>query len=349
MPPGFQFMTLDDGTQIDGQGRVAFVSQTRFLEDVCRGDRCFACLASPSGKTFNAEHVLPNWILKRLRMHRLQMSGPHRRHMYGEYRIQCCRQCNEFMGEALERPVSELFKGTLEQFAHFMMSTERWIVFQWLALVFLKVHLKDKDLINRSLEIGDDAAMPGFDWIDLHHAYCVARAFASGATINLDVIGSIYILQLPAGSFEGEFDYADITDAQTLLIRVGSLAIICVLNDACAVISALKIPKVSWSTHADIQLRELCAIVASVNVRVKERPRFSTRFDLTRDEFVMDVQRPGMVELASGDPEVLGSLMHWILAGPLGLERADRRDLKQEILTGRWTSLRGGGDQAGNS
>jgi hypothetical protein len=55
----------EDGSVVDGAGRVIYFSPKRFEVDIGLGDCCFVCGAKPSDRPFNDEHILPEWLLRR--------------------------------------------------------------------------------------------------------------------------------------------------------------------------------------------------------------------------------------------------------------------------------------------
>ena len=64
------FLRTRDGSFLDEQGKVLYFSFERFVRDICEGDCCFICGTSPADRSFNDEHVLPNWVLRRYGLHR---------------------------------------------------------------------------------------------------------------------------------------------------------------------------------------------------------------------------------------------------------------------------------------
>jgi hypothetical protein len=63
------FIQTHDGSVLDRHGRVLYFSLERFIADIARGDCCFICGASPHDAAFNDEHVMPDWILRRYKLH----------------------------------------------------------------------------------------------------------------------------------------------------------------------------------------------------------------------------------------------------------------------------------------
>jgi hypothetical protein len=121
-------------------------------------------------------------------------------------------------------------------------------------------------------------------------------------------MGSLWILPAKSGLGFGEFDFADLYGAQTVLIRVHDIAIIAVLNDAggCYSLQPEFIQKIEGRL-APIQLREIMVRIAHLNMLIKERPVFHSTFNDGKYEIGVDI--PKAVELEEGTGKQLGKLM----------------------------------------
>src|SRR5205823_2871161 len=98
-----------DGSFLDGDGKVIVFSPERFVRDIGEGQCCFICGAAPGTRPFNAEHVIPNWVLSAHGLHTRNISLPNETGFsYGRYTIPCCKECNSLMSEELETPISRL-------------------------------------------------------------------------------------------------------------------------------------------------------------------------------------------------------------------------------------------------
>ena len=62
------FQTPDESV-LDSKGRVIYFTLKRFITNIAKGNHCLLCGASPEVVPFNNEHILPDWILKRYRLH----------------------------------------------------------------------------------------------------------------------------------------------------------------------------------------------------------------------------------------------------------------------------------------
>lgn len=64
---------------IADDGRVLMFSAERFLREVVMGDHCFICGAAPHAAVFNAEHIIPRWILRRYKLFDFTITLPNGR------------------------------------------------------------------------------------------------------------------------------------------------------------------------------------------------------------------------------------------------------------------------------
>ena len=136
-----------DGSVVDQEGRLIFCSPARFVADICEGDHCFICGRSKREVDFNREHVLPDWMLHQFNLHRSTMTLPNsERHPYGTYTVPCCINCNSRLGEVFEMPISKAFASGFAGIEALVADEGPDRLFQWLSLIFLKLHLKDRRL-----------------------------------------------------------------------------------------------------------------------------------------------------------------------------------------------------------
>jgi hypothetical protein len=175
----------------------------RFLAEIESGDCCFVCGAKPGSKRFTEEHVIPDWVLRDRALHSGKIVLPNQAAlMYGRYVVPCCQECNEQMAAVFEVPLSAAFAKRYEGVAELMRTGQGTLIWLWLALIFVKLHLKHRDLrwhLDRRL--GNVKMSEAYDWTQLHHIHCVVRSFYTGAAIDPKVYGSLLVW--PASDAEG--------------------------------------------------------------------------------------------------------------------------------------------------
>jgi hypothetical protein len=344
--------TLPAYTIRDHDGRVLLFSCDDFINDICNGDACFICGAPQGTTTFNNEHVVPRWVLKHYKLFDEQITLPNGEfHNYASYGVPCCEACNTFLGDNVETPVSQLLKGRFNEVAGRLDDEAIRLLFTWLNLLFIKTHLKDRLLpVHRDTRKGDGMIADDYDWSVLHHIHAVARAPFVGAEVEEGVIGSIAIFPVNDPWAAETFDWVDLTEGQTVAIRVGEVGIVAVLNDAKMAQHAIShILDCIDAPLTTTQLRELAARMAAANADLQNRPVFGTA--LTNDaahKVRLWAQVDPYLDFAEFDPTRFGRIMAFALRDLLdrleinGDRGADK--IRDYLLTGRVTFI---GDEEG--
>jgi hypothetical protein len=141
---------------------------------------------------------------------------------------------------------------------------------------------------------------------------------------------------LPEGA--PEFDYGDILEPKTAMLRTGNVALLCVLNDACGAWTFFQplFSKIEQLPNS-LQLREMAAHLAFINVRLKERPSFHTSFLLTGEQ-VISAAVPRVAELRPAEEGEYGQLLWHFCAGPL-ISAPDWAQIQEPLRNGEYTFL----------
>ena len=145
----------------------------------------FLCDGEDPSCLHNHEYVIPQWLLAKHCLHSKKINLPNGgRLSYGQYTLPCCVECNFLMGEKIETPTSRLIAGGLSSVGEYLETEGHWLFFIWLALIYLKTHLKDRQLrFHLDRRLGADPISDFYDWAEMHHIHCMARAFFTGAQI----------------------------------------------------------------------------------------------------------------------------------------------------------------------
>lgn len=326
-----------DGSVHNQEGRLLYCSADRFVAHVGEGDHCFICDRTAREVAFNREHVLPNWLLHQFGLHGKSVTLPNRvLHGYGTYRIACCVDCNTRLSQHFETPISEAFA---QGFAGVQALVEREgpeRLFHWMALIFLKMHLKDRRLYKHlDRREGDAPISETYDWATFHHIHCMVRAHYSGAEIGDYVLGSVLMIQIDPDTGDEPFDLASVTDGFTLFLRAGDVALYAVFNDAQACVGAIE-PVLDGITGMlnPLQARELAAEMAAANMHLDNRPTFHT---LMSDENGADLRI--IARVPAGGPmfadkshDVVGFVKHFLLQHATGNVEGQTREEGREML-----------------
>jgi hypothetical protein len=337
-----RYHQTQDGSIIDDEGKVIFFSVERFVRDICEGDCCFICGAARGTKAFNDEHVLPDWILRKYRLRQSKITLPNQVGVtYASYLLPCCADCNSFLGENLELPMSRLIDGGHGAVAAHLEKAGPWLIFQWLCLVFIKTHLKDRDFRwHLDRRKGDHKIGDMHTWETFHHVHCVARSKFIGAELAPLVLGTL--LTLPAQELENveTFDYGDLSDHYTLQIRLGDVAFVCALDDAAASLLFFEnhLQRISGPL-SPLQLREITAHIALLNAHLKDRPCFRSLID-DDGKYIITADLPAKPVLTQYEITERGELMEH-LCGPIlqKLAGEDLPELLASLRSGQLTFL----------
>lgn len=328
-----------DGTIRDIHGHILAFDQARFARDIGRGACCLICGATPGSKPFNNEHILPRWVLRRYRLFDERIRLPNDTDLpYRGYTLPCCKDCNSTMSRALEKPVQRLFEGGVRAVSAHVKRYGVDMLLNWTALIFLKTHLKDAVLLEeRDARAGGKTIGERYRWEGLHHVHCLARLFASNSI--LETPSTVLVLPAHVAPNDSGFDYADVSYAQTMMIRLDNICLIAVFNDATAVVNAI-----GWQLEritaplSPMQQRELTARCAFVNLSLRYRPRFMTRF--TGGALRIEAEVPDRIELDDGKRHLYGPLLASLCDPTLRLvSNADRQRIASSLLTGNWSFL----------
>jgi hypothetical protein len=300
------------------------------------------CGRSADTQEFNSEHVIPTWLLGRHTLHSRTITLPNGAHyMYGKLKIPLCMECNSRLAMVLEDPISRAFTAGHNAVVHFVRTGGHKPLFLWMSLIFLKSYLKDREhRLHLDQRIGSETIAEQVDWVDMHHIHCMIRSLHTGAVLEEKALGSLFVFPVMPDGTE-EFDYADILGPKCALLRSEDTAIIAIFDDACAVgtvfhpfLSRLRFPL------KPIQLRELLARMASVNLSLKQRPNFYSRVADDGAGWVITGEIPEFVELEPIDPLIEGRLLEKLLV-PLQNEfpPSEREYICDQIRKNEWTFL----------
>jgi hypothetical protein len=325
-------MAIDaTGSLIGTDGKVRHFGREAFATLASDTDRCFVCGISSADASFNNEHVVPDWLLRRFGLHSRHITLPNGRQlMYGRYTLRCCRVCNSILGQRIETPISRLFVDDFLATAH-NLQTEPTLLYQWLCLLFIKLHLRDREIrVHPDPRRESGAIAESYDWDGLHHVHSVARTAHSGASIDDDVIGTILIFEV--NPTEESFDLGALYDYRTILVRIGTVGIASVLNDAALVGPMVRgyLSGISGPL-SPIQLREVAARLAYGNQLLLDRPRFWSELE-HETKLAIRASRPRTVRRADIVRAELGSIIAYSCEALLRKSRTSNLDEKVRQL-----------------
>ncbi|HXH74067.1 MAG TPA: hypothetical protein VNJ08_03835 [Bacteriovoracaceae bacterium] len=336
-----------DGTIKDDDGKILMFGIERFKSDIVMGECCFICGAKPSDKEFNAEHILPNWLLGKFSLHSRKITLPNlEKQKYGGYTLPCCKDCNTRMGKYFETPISAAIAIGSDSFLEFVAKKESQYLFNWLALIFIKSHLKDAKLRAELDDSKKDERSIGerfYNYEHLHHIHCLARSFYTNAKWGPDVLGSVFIGSAKVMNGIESFDFIDSYEAHSLLLRIDDFFVCAVFDDSFRVIDnhvgekfLSKVAMVKEGLTL-LQMRELFARINHCALSIEGWPTYHSGFNL-QGEYQITAKRPQEWHFAQCNWDSLGKMI-WNWCGPT-LEKLGISDLeKEQVLSGKNTYL----------
>lgn len=275
---------MEDGSVETSTGKLIFVSTQRFLSMANDRSVCFICGHSRTNSAFNDEHILPDWLLRDHKLHDRTLLLPNGTTIkYGQYTIACCKACNDRMSVEFEDPLSKLMRSGFDAVhAHLQTAEGSRQVYSWLALIILKTHLKDTGLrAVRDKREGDLSTIAqNYEMTSLHHIYCLARSFYAESEWSEGVIGSIRAFRcIREDTPEVEFDFSDLTEAASMLLRIGEVAFVALFEDGGAAesIAGKDLDRIDGPV-SPFQLREILARYSSIPPILEESAQFGTAF-----------------------------------------------------------------------
>lgn len=334
----------EDRSFLDENGKTIVYSIPRFLTEIVENHNCFICGVGPDAATFNDEHIVPDWILRRYSLHdkRINLPGGSTR-KYGQYTVPCYARCNKRMGEVFEEPISSLLSGGFSDVIRQLKQSGPQLLFAWLNLLFLKTHLKDRAFrLNRDSRAESPAIAALYDWSGLHHIHCVARSFHTGVAIAPAVIGSLFVLPAKVGSHLSDFDYVDYYPAQSMLLRIGETLMICTMNDAGGGSSILRndYAKIAGHQFSWSQGREWLAHVSYANMLLENRPVFYTGVDPNTRALTITADVPKVVHQRDYVPTEYGEILVSVLGPSLSrIPFLNPDSATEAIRQGKYTFL----------
>jgi hypothetical protein len=294
------------------KGEIIFFGLQHFLDDIAKGNCCFICGAQPGSKEFNDEHIIPNWILRKYNLHKKYITLPNgTKYKYGQYTVPCCKECNSELGKTYEVPISELLNKSYTEILEDINKDPKIVqfLFKWLTLIYFKTHLKDKTLLTeRDTRIDAGFLSDKYYWEEMHHIHCVSRSHYTNAKIDYNVFGTIFIVPALVIENADGFDFMDNEVSKTIMLQLGEFCIISVLNDSCA---GFTLYNNNFSSIggplSPFQIRDVFAHLSFINLNLKERPIYFSRFSSSLNEYQIKATIPEFVELLEEEERIISS------------------------------------------
>lgn len=338
------FLQTKSKTILTLSGKIMLYSTDDFYKRIVIGDDCFICGAVKGSKTFNDEHILPDWLLNKYKLHSKSVTLSNgAKFNYGKYTVSCCAECNTALGQQIEKPVSKLLKLSYSEICKAVTADQKklHLLFKWVMLIFFKMHLKDTEFRwNLDKRKGEEKISDNYQWEKMHHIHCMVRKIYTKAIVDSSTIGSIIILPAIQHSSIEPFDFTDNFDGKTILLRLDEFCIICVLDDSCGAYSMFvdDIAKIKGPC-TPFQLREIFSHMIYINLHLKERPSYYSSFS-PKGKYYIKARVPETAELIEEKDRQItfGEIMHYYLKDMINKD-AKTEPILNQIKAGKYTYL----------
>mgnify|MGYP007089313263 CR=1 FL=1 len=267
-------------------GEFVFVHTNDFAENILVGNNCFLCGCYPDGVEFNNEHVIPDWLLRYTGIANMSITLPNGCDVrYSSYKVRSCAQCNSFLSNDVEDHISRAIKGGFESLSEFLEQNPK-LVFQWLCLIYYKVHFRDFSLRYNVDHREHDAPIGAlYAWPNFHHIFCVSRSVLFKVLFSPGVIGTIKLFRLDDWERHGSYDYRDHWATDTMFVRIKDICIYVSFTDAEAVDHMMQNKFSRIPTHLNyIQSIEIFGDFVSAKMHFNQQHEFHSLYDPDQDD-----------------------------------------------------------------
>lgn len=332
-------MKNENGNVISNDGKILLFSIENFVNHICKDDTCFICGIKKSDAEFNDEHVIPRWVLKRYNLFDKEITlANDKQFKYGNYKIPCCKNCNSFLGKTIENKIADGFGKSIDDSIEFF-NKNRKLVFIWVCLLYIKTHLRDKTFkfdYQSDRKIGDV-----YNWNELHHIHCMARSIYTNITIEESVYGSMFIYPCSDFIYGEKYDYIDLYETGTVLLRLGDFFIICVIGDSKLVTKLIenRTKRITGKLNI-LQIRELYSRITYEFLRIIDRPKYLTTAIFKDNDIRIKTSIKNQIKIAPYNEIFFGSIMYKLVKNLIYEPKQPILKMQiQAIKKGQWTYL----------
>lgn len=327
---------------VNNEGKILFFPIDIFKEHICSGNNCIICGRELNATNTNEEHILPNWILRKFKLHnQLITLSNGTKYRYAQYTIPCCVDCNSFYGETIEKPIQQILSSGYKAIVDYVQEEGPYIFLVWISYIFFKTHYKDLSLRMTLDRSKNDDSMIGdqYEWESMHHIYSVARSIYVNAQLDNSALSSLYIL--PVNSMDQDiYDYCDLYPSKSIFIQHNDVVIIGILNDGCACstvfydeIKSIDYPLIGFQTI------EFFARLSYINLLLENRTSFTTQINSKYPRGFISGEPPDKIVCNDGDPEEFGEFYYTLIKDGLNKVPEITEETHELIKQGKWTFL----------
>ncbi|MFJ4624669.1 hypothetical protein [Streptomyces sp. NPDC088812] len=237
-------------------------------------DRCFLCGADLArGRT--DEHVFPQWLLRRFDLWNEKITLLNGTLMpYAQMRIPCCSSCNNEHLSRIEQTVGDAFAEGPEAVSALDATT----LFLWMGKIYYGVMFREISLLadRRDPQAGAIMTPEFLAGFRTHHLLMqAARGVVRWRHDQHPASVFVFQAQEPTHP-RARFDYVDIINFPFFAVRVGTTAVVAVLQDWGALAEAVTVPGLEAARQLDLhpqQFRETAALAAYMTTLFNRVPK----------------------------------------------------------------------------
>jgi hypothetical protein len=189
---------------------------------------CFLCSAPLRSKNRTDEHVFPKWLQHRFNLWNQQLDLINLTGIrYRQLTIPCCKTCNGVHLSKIENQIQKAVEAGPDAVADLSPS----VLYMWLSKIFFGI-LYREHLLVADRRVGKRKIIPkeALRELRLHHDFM--QGIRRSLEFPLGIPGSILIFgtSVPDRT-EEQFDFLDNHPNLSLALRMGSVGIVCCLQD----------------------------------------------------------------------------------------------------------------------
>lgn len=334
---------LDESTVIDQDGRYIFVSEPEFLRLTQDPGICFVCLTAPSSET--KEHIVPDWAIRLcdLADKRIMLSNG-QGVLYPQYKIPCCKTCNQALQQQYEKPISDAVKRGLKGIKDLHWS-DPTLPIRWLNLLYFKTHYNDlRQFAHLDRRKGKQKIGERYDWGTWNLPHALFRAPLYGTSFRSKNLGSLCVFKLVNQNWADVWDYKDDHVTGTVYVRMHDIALLGILNDGGITNSVMAdrfhLPRGAYVAQSLEVLTDYQTFNHEFTNRpeyLKNRAEYVKRWDLKTGATEIRVDLPKQLKRAPHDKQRRHELLwrHLETYGELPMNDGTLlKDAKEKILCG---------------
>lgn len=243
---------------------------------------CFLCSAPLRNRNRSEEHVFPKWLQNRFNLWNQRMVLTNLTEIpYRQLTIPCCKTCNNVHLSKVE----DIMRAAIESGPYTVTKLPPPIVYMWLSKIFYGI-LYRENLLRADRRIGKRPIIPqkALRQLRLHHDFM--QGIRRPIEFPFGVPGSIFVFgTTKPDRVEAQFDFLDNHHNRSIALRMGSVGIVCCLQDGGQtrqLHDQLKRPYYRKNRLHPVQFREITAEIFYKSMLLESVPLYTVLEDVNK-------------------------------------------------------------------